>query len=836
MTALSLLARLRHNDPAVRGKARAEVIASLERHGGDARAAAAELGISARTVLKWLAEPRAPRSTPVTTPAKRTEDRPGVGPGAADTVVVPGAPVASPEAPRVALSIGSIAPAKDALDAWPPRPPVPAPPVATPREQLRAELPSPAERARPTVLRFPAAPQRSPFADFGVHHRSPLGAQEEPAVPGMPAPARVPGPPESVSTGAGGAAAASAAASTPAPAAAIPARPAAVARGAALAAAPVAAQRIAIGEWPHHQPDAALLDDVAPAAEPAERRLAFVLHAHLPWVLGHGRWPHGEDWLAEAVAHCYLPLVVALRRLADRGGRHLMTVSPSPVLAAQLADQRTGPLVVGYLEHRRQAARDLAAEHPLAAWWESTYDRLLAQWHEIDGDLVGALRALAEQSAIELSTCAATHGYLPLLHRPEHVALQLAAARHNHRRWFGRDPHGLWMPECAYRPGGAWRHPATGAEESDRPGNEAFLTAAGIRWTVVDAHLLLGGEPLSPYPELWGAVEEREGGRRPLPLEGQGEEGRGVESNPGEGVGRGAAARSARGGVHSRLQPQRIGESAVVALPREPHTAHQVWSRHGGYPGDPRYLDFHKRHGETGLRLWSVTDAAGDLGDKLPYHPGEAMDAVRDQARHFPELLAGIAGLGGGVAICPYDAELFGHWWFEGVAWLEEVLASTLESGPITTTTPSRELVEHPPAASIALHEGSWGEEGDHRVWVNPSTTWMWEDLRLAEEAVARSLHGLSPARARAALAQLLLLAASDWPFLVTTGTAADYASERFHRHRDRLYELLDGRGDDTLPPFVGEDLAGFDVDPAWWRDDVIPTQRVIGSERDRDG
>jgi len=790
MTAPSLLARLQHRDAAVRAEARAEVVAAVERHGADVRAAAAELGISARTVRKWLAEPRAVRSTPEPATAVRTGGGTRVDPGAAASAGSSHPPPA-PEAPRAALAIEP--PARDALGSWPPRPPAAAP------EPAPSELLSPTERPRPSVLRFPTNAARSPFADFGPHHRSPLGTQPEPA--GATTPARAA---ESLSTEA------LHGATTAASAPAAEAAPPSVTHGAPAGVVKAAAPRVAIGEWPHHQPDAALVEDVVPGAEPAERRLAFVLHAHLPWVLGHGRWPHGEDWLAEAVAHCYLPLVAALRRLADRGGRHLMTVSPSPVLAAQLADPRTGPLVVGYLDHRRQAARDLAAEHPLAAWWESTYDRLLGQWGEIDGDLVGALRALAERGAIELSTCAATHGYLPLLHRREHVALQLAAARHNHRRWFGRDPHGLWMPECAYRPGGAWRHPATGAEESDRPGNEAFLTAAGIRWTVVDAHLLLGGEPLVPYPDLWGATGEP-GEPPPLP-------------------------------IVSRLQPQRIGESTVAALPREPHSAHQVWSRHGGYPGDPRYLDFHKRHGETGLRLWSVTDAAGDLGDKLPYHPGEAMDAVRDQARHFPELLAGIAGLGGGVAVCPYDAELFGHWWFEGVAWLEEVLASTLDGGPITTTTPSRELVAHPPAASIALHEGSWGEEGDHRVWVNPATTWMWEDLRLAEEAVARTLRSLSPARARAALAQLLLLAASDWPFLVTTGTAADYASERFHRHRDRLFELLDGNGDDTLPPFVGEDLAGFDLDPAWWRDDsvrsqrVVRSERVIGSERDRDG
>jgi 1,4-alpha-glucan branching enzyme len=216
-------------------------------------------------------------------------------------------------------------------------------------------------------------------------------------------------------------------------------------------------------------------------------------------VLGHGTWPHGEDWLAEAVAHCYLPLLGALRRLAAGGGRHLLALSVSPVLAAQLGDPRVLPLVEGYLAHRAEAARRVAGEHPLAGWWQGVYAALSRDWEEIGGDLLGALRELQAADAIELSTCAATHGYLPLLHRPEHVALQVRAARHNHERWFGAPPAGLWMPECAYRPPGPWEHPITGARESFRPGNEGFLADAGVRWTVVDAHLLLGDEPLLPY-------------------------------------------------------------------------------------------------------------------------------------------------------------------------------------------------------------------------------------------------------------------------------------------------------------------------------------------------
>ncbi len=782
-----ILAQLRHRDPQMRAAAREQLLAAVRRHHGDEKAAAAELRISVRTLRKHLEEPReksAKRERVVTTVAPASVPAPASSDAAPPSTLrlAPAPPSTSARAAAVARRW----PAEDEPSAAPA--PVPTPkPTAAPEPQQPA-----------AVLRFPAAGARSPFADFHAWHRRPLGDQQQPRVAeGAASPPATESLQRSegtharsdhaaaVSTSAQGDRAASA---EPSAAAHVPgAAPAAAVTATAVPSRALVAA--AAGEWPHHQPDALVVDGGATAVEPAERRLAFVLHMHLPWVLGHGRWPHGEDWLAEAVAHCYLPLVVALRGLAARGGRQLLTLSVSPVLAAQLADPRTPPLVTGYLEHRRDAARGLVAEHPLARWWESTYERLLADWQALGADIPAALRALAADDVVELSTCAATHGYLPLLHRREHVTLQLLAARSNHERWFGAPPNGLWMPECAYRPAGSWRHPATGAEETERPGNETFLAAAGVRWTVVDAHLLLGGEPLVPYPELWGAGEGADAAAEPPPP-----------------IGR-------------RLQPRLVGASDVAALPREPHTAHQVWSRHGGYPGDPRYLDFHKRHAESGLRLWQVTDAGGDLGDKLPYHPDAAMDAVRDQARHFPELLAGIAGLGGGVAVCPYDAELFGHWWFEGVAWLEQVLAQTLDGGPITTTTPSRELATHTPSARVALHEGSWGEEGDHRVWVNDQTTWMWEDLRRAEEEVDAALPLLSPARGRAALAQLLLLAASDWPFLVKTGSASDYASARFRLHRDRLHELLAGAGDDdaTLPPWTAEDLAGLEIDPRWW-------------------
>lgn len=521
----------------------------------------------------------------------------------------------------------------------------------------------------------------------------------------------------------------------------------------------------------------------APAAPGAPRRLAFVLHMHLPWVLGHGTWPHGEDWLAEAVTHCYLPLLGAFRRLADRGRRHLATVSVTPVVGAMLADRRGAAAVDRYLAERTKAAWESRKVHPLALWWHGEFERLRALWDAFDHDLVRALADLAEREAIELSTSAGAHLYLPLAHSSKTIRLALRAGRELHRELFGFDPRGCWMPECAYRPGGPWRHPVTGASEENRAGNEDFLREQGLAWTVLDSHLVRAGDPAFPY---------------------------GSDLSPEEVV--------EPAGPHPR--PYWIRQSPVAAFLRDARSAAQVWSRHGGYPGAGDFLDFHKRQWPSGLRLWRVTGAEVDLGDKLVYWPDLARERALQQAEHFVALTAGLDGMDGGVICAPFDMELFGHWWFEGPIWLERVLELTAPSERIAATTPARELEARPALRRAFFDEGSWGAGGDHRVWVNPQTDWFWHELGdLERRAFAAARWGGSRKWRRGILNQLLLAAASDWPFLVTMGTGGDYASERFREHASRLRELVElGPRARVLPSWVDADLPFPDIEPEWAR------------------
>jgi 1,4-alpha-glucan branching enzyme len=222
----------------------------------------------------------------------------------------------------------------------------------------------------------------------------------------------------------------------------------------------------------------------------------------------------------------------------------------------------------------------------------------------------------------------------------------------------------------------------------------------------------------------------------------------------------------------------------------------QVWSRHHGYPGDEWYLEFHKIRWPGGLKLWRVTGPNVDLGGKRPYEPAVAMGRAADHARHFAHLLASIAtdtarGAGAnraGVVVAPFDTELFGHWWFEGVDFLAGVYRELRHHDGVRPATASSHLADHPPRTAIRLAEGSWGVNGDHSMWLNDRTAWTWPRLGALENAFWKAARAaLAVPAARPVLAQaareLLLAQSSDWQFMISTGAVPDYAERRFNLH-----------------------------------------------------
>jgi 1,4-alpha-glucan branching enzyme len=509
----------------------------------------------------------------------------------------------------------------------------------------------------------------------------------------------------------------------------------------------------------------------------------LTLHTHLPFVLGHGRWPHGSDWLSEVTIGCYLPLLEHLERLNGDARRAPVTMSVSPVLCEQLAHPSYRAEIEGFLQQRLEAVAENrahfertgeAALTALTRFWGETYEGVLARFRAMDGDVLGAFRRLAEAGSIELITSAATHGYLPLLGREESVDLHLRLGKATHVRHFGAAPRGVWLPECGYRPRYEWTPPAgplRGKVRRRRRGLEEFLAAHDLQFFVTDAHLLRGGEPLSAYRDYYPLLRA---------------------------VGAGAdqpTYRRDRTPYQPYTVASRGGAGEAVAFTRDPQTTMQVWSRDVGYPGDGSYLEFHKKHFPGGIRYWRVTDPRSDLGAKQVYDPGAARDGVRHHGAHFAHLVGAILDdearrLRRPVVSCnPYDTELFGHWWFEGPAFLEEVLTRLPQAG-VTVETLGGYLDRHPAGEAVTLLEGSWGEGGDHRVWLNRDTEWTWEMAYSAEEefwTLAGGVPWREHAMRRRLLAQLarelLLLQASDWPFLITTGAARNYAERRFAEH-----------------------------------------------------
>ena len=517
-------------------------------------------------------------------------------------------------------------------------------------------------------------------------------------------------------------------------------------------------------------------------AEPSG--FTFVLHSHLPWVLHHGRWPHGVDWLNEAAAETYLPLWRALHeRSRTREGRPLgVTIDFSPVLCEQLAHPDFAREFVHYLGQKvGAAAEDRASfertgESTLAALaerWETFYRTTLEDFMGPHGtNLVQRFRRLEEQGAIEVFTCGATHGYFPLLSSDVAVEGQIRTARAAHRRHFGRAPRGMWLPECAYRPRGPWRDPVQGGAAIERAGAEELLAAQGIGYFFVDSHLISGGRPLGVYADRFEALRHLAQGRA------------------GEAAGPSDPA-------HLPYRPYRVGRApGVCCYGRDAVTALQVWSGEHGYPGDPAYLDFHKKRFPGGHRYWAVTHPRADLAHKTVYVPEAAAARIPAHADHFVALLARVladaaAGQQAPAVVCAmFDTELFGHWWFEGPQFLAAVLDRVHAAG-ITPTSAGRWLEQHAPDEVLALPEGSWGDGGGHQVWLNDETRWTWTPVHESErrfEALAREAVSLArdPVLDRL-LAQagreLLLLEASDWQFLITTFAARDYAEMRLTQH-----------------------------------------------------
>ncbi len=547
-----------------------------------------------------------------------------------------------------------------------------------------------------------------------------------------------------------------------------------------------------------------------------DKYFSLVLHSHIPYVLEHGSWPHGMDWLYEAAAETYIPLLDVCERLAAEGIPPRINVGLTPVLMAQLKDPE---FVRGFVEYLTMkigvADRDGAGFRrtghpllPLTVYWGDWYRKILHDFTErFHGDIVDGFRSLQDRGQIEVLTSAATHGYFPLLEKDASIRQQIRQGRHVYRKYMGREARGFWIPECAYRPGYAWKPPFGEGRAYARSGVDELLKEEGIGYFFVDSHLLKGGEAkgvyLDRFPGLKLLWEKSQKEYKP-------------------------AAEVRRDPYSGYL----AHPSNLPFFVRDEVSGSQVWSRNMGYPGDGQYLEFHKKHFPGGMRYWRITSSDPDLALKQPYDPAAAAARLDEHASHFAGVIeSALKDKEAGVVVALYDTELFGHWWFEGPEWLYLTIKK-LARGPVRPLTAGECLEKLPPTMIISLPEGSWGQGGFHWIWLNEATAWIWKDIyriEEAEEKIRARGAGLDKRLLRQFYREKFLLESSDWPFLVSTWTARDYAENRAAEHFSRALEisgwLLSGR---ALTPAEETLLAAYEKEDGLFEEIVLPDGTVI--------
>jgi 1,4-alpha-glucan branching enzyme len=491
--------------------------------------------------------------------------------------------------------------------------------------------------------------------------------------------------------------------------------------------------------------------------------IALVLHAHLPHVRHVDRHVAEERWLFEALTESYLPIIASLMRLYEEGIRARVTVSISPTVASMLGD---GLLRKRYEEHlahlmslldrERSRSRGEPKLAPIVEMYKAHTARAKGLWDALDGDVIGAFTALEAAEVLELITTSVTHAYLPLLRPRELVSAQISLGLESHEQLFGRRPSGFWLPECGYE-----------------PGVEKVLAELGVKYTFIDTQGL-------------------------------------VDANP-----------SPRHGVHA---PALFTEAPVACFARDPECSKQVWSATDGYPADVVYREFfrdvvsERTQDELGDYFYDVSDSTpwrptglkyhritGSTEDKALYDPRAAVARVVEHAEHFVEArrrqtrrLASTMK-GPPLVVAAYDAELFGHWWFEGPLFLEAVIRR-IASQPeeLELVTPSDFMRRWPTAQVMQPAASSWGEGGYSQVWLSDENAWVHGELHDVG-AWALSLIGsvenddesLRRWALEQALEELLLAQASDWPFLIRTGTSRAYAENRLEGHLETARAFL---------------------------------------------
>ena len=502
--------------------------------------------------------------------------------------------------------------------------------------------------------------------------------------------------------------------------------------------------------------------------------LALVLHAHLPYV----RHPESdfvleEEWLFEAITETYVPLITMFEGLKQDGVDFKLTMSMTPPLVSMLRD----PLLQDRFDaHLSQLEKLIELEldrnehnghlRYLAEHYTQEFQHVRQLWERYDRDLVKAFKQFQDSNNLEIITCGATHGYMPLMKMyPEAVWAQVQVAVESYAEHFDRPPNGIWLPECAYY-----------------EGVERMLADAGLRYFLTDGHGILYARP-----------RPRFGSYAPI-----------------------------------------YTETGVAAFGRDHESSQQVWSSQVGYPGASEYREFYRDLGwdaeyeyikpfimpngqrkNVGIKYHKITGKGLGLSDKSWYDPYWAREKAAEhadnfmfnrerQVEHLHDMMHRPP-----IIVSPYDAELFGHWWYEGPWFLDYLFRKTWFDQNTYEMTHLADYLRDNPTQQVAKpSQSSWGYKGFHEYWLNETNAWIYPHLhkaaeRMIELAKREPEDELQWRALNQAARELLLAQSSDWAFIMRTGTMVPYAVRRTRSHLSRFTKLW-------------EDLNEGKVDSGW--------------------
>lgn len=496
--------------------------------------------------------------------------------------------------------------------------------------------------------------------------------------------------------------------------------------------------------------------------------VSLILHSHIPFV----RHPELEDsleerWLFEAISECYIPLIDVYDSLIKDNIKFKITMSITPTLMAMLEDEYLNERYLKYLKNSIELSEKEIIRNAnnkglsdLAEFYNDRFKELLNTYKEYDYRIMNAFKKFDRLGYLEIITCSATHALLPLMTiNPEAIRAQIGTGVESYINSMGHSPKGIWLPECAY---------TFSLDE--------MLEEYGIKYFILENKGVLNASPRPRY------------------------------------------------GTYAPITTS----NRICAFGRDMDSSKQVWSSYMGYPGDYDYREFYRDLGfdapmeyiapyinrggirvDTGIKYFRIT---GRDNNKDYYNRENAIRKAKDHAEHFAEgrhyqiLHASEYMETPPIIICPYDTELYGHWWFEGPDFIKGFIEKSSEEGrSYQLITPGEYIEKYPKVQCCRPSPSSWGENGDYSVWLNQSNHWIYRELHKCQNRMIHLANTyLKPSELEKRLLnqasrELMLAEASDWPFIIKNNTAVEYAIKRINTHIGRFNKLYEDLTKSTM-------------------------------------